>query len=206
MYMETTAFLFAAAIGFSHAFEADHLVAVSSIVTRRNSMTLAIKDGAYWGAGHTATILLIGVLFLMGKLILPEAIFSYFEAAVGLMLIGLGTGRLLKAFRQRHEGLKHTHTKDHGLAFGVGLLHGLAGSGVLVLSVLGTSESVSWGLGYLMVFGIGSVAGMMVAAGVFSLPFSGKLFKGKTPRLLFTLVSAVLCLGLGAWLLYENLF
>ena len=60
-------FLFAAMIGFTHAFEADHLVAVSNIVTKRDKLLLAVKDGIYWGLGHTSTIFLIGLLIIVGK-------------------------------------------------------------------------------------------------------------------------------------------
>lgn len=57
----------AAAIGFSHSFEADHLVAVSSIVTRRDSTISAIKDGIFWGLGHTSTILVVAIIYMIGK-------------------------------------------------------------------------------------------------------------------------------------------
>ena len=59
--------LIAAAIGFGHAFEADHLVAVGNIVTKREKPVLALKDGMYWGLGHTSTIVLIGLLIIVGK-------------------------------------------------------------------------------------------------------------------------------------------
>jgi high-affinity nickel permease len=74
---------FAAVVGFSHAFEADHLVAVSNIVTKRDKIKLAIKDGIYWGLGHTSTIFLIGLLMIVGKVTVFNGYFGYFEAVVG---------------------------------------------------------------------------------------------------------------------------
>ena len=83
--------LFAAAVGFGHAFEADHLVAVGNIVTKRDRLAFAIKDGIYWGLGHTSTIFLIGMIMIVGKSTFLNGYFGYFEAIVGLMLIILGT-------------------------------------------------------------------------------------------------------------------
>ncbi|MEL6721261.1 MAG: urease accessory protein, partial [Bacteroidota bacterium] len=65
--METTfPLLFAAVVGFGHAFEADHLVAVSSLVTKQRSLGTAVKDGIYWGLGHSSTILLVGLVMIVG--------------------------------------------------------------------------------------------------------------------------------------------
>jgi high-affinity nickel permease len=89
---------FAAVVGFSHAFEADHLVAVSNIVTKRDKIKLAIKDGIYWGLGHTSTIFLIGLLMIVGKVTVFNGYFGYFEAVVGLMLVILGIHRLYQHF------------------------------------------------------------------------------------------------------------
>ena len=126
--METTIpLLFAAMVGFTHAFEVDHLVAVSSMVTRRNSIKASIKDGIYWGLGHTSTILAVGLLMIVAKVAVAEATFGYFETAVGLMLILLGAHRIWKTWK--HE--QHHHEAHHGealhhhhhLAYGIGLVH-----------------------------------------------------------------------------------
>lgn len=198
--------LFALVTGFSHAFEADHLLAVSSIVTRRSSLAMAVKDGIAWGLGHTSTIFAIGLLIIVARVAVPESTFHYFEGAVGLMLIGLGTYRLLRVLRQREaEAHPHPHPQGHGLAYGVGLVHGLAGSGSLVLLVM-SQISVQWAaLGYLVLFGIGSVVGMLLASGVFSLPLSQTVASRYSLRLLLTLLSSVLCIGFGGQVVYENL-
>jgi cytochrome c biogenesis protein CcdA len=207
--MEFTPLLLASVVGFTHAFEADHLVAVSSIVTRRNSPLLAIKDGIYWGLGHTSTILLVGTVILLGRIAFEESDFRYFEAGVGVMLIVLGMYRLFKLYKTPQITL-HTHPhpnpKDFKLAFGVGLVHGLAGSGALLLTVLAATKSTVTGLIYLVIFGVGSIVGMMLAAGVFSLPYSEKILNNKTISMALTVLSSLLCIVLGSMVVYENLF
>ena len=205
--MEILPLLLASLVGFTHAFEADHLVAVSSIVTRRNNIYLAVKDGIFWGLGHTSTILLVGCIFILGTYNLNLASFRYMEGSVGMMLIFLGLKRLSGLYK---TDLPHTDAHDkrkpheHKLAYGVGLVHGLAGSGTLILSVLTTIKSSLNGMAYLLIFGIGSIAGMMVAAGIFSAPFSEKLVKNKMLTKALTFLSSFLCIILGAKVVYEN--
>jgi high-affinity nickel permease len=237
--------LFAAIVGFSHAFEADHLLAVSNIVTKRNSVWLAVKDGIAWGLGHTSTILIIGVLIIGFKVGISEQVFAYLEASVGLMLIGLGIFRLY--FLSKTGQAHHTHfhldnlffwkkkkqehryvapystnkanmanlqidqlqlasaPKGHHLAYGVGLIHGLAGSGTLVVLVMSQIQRIDHSILYLLIFGIGSVAGMLLAGGIFSLPFSKNLSNHKYLQIGLTVISSILCIGYGALVVAENL-
>jgi cytochrome c biogenesis protein CcdA len=206
--MEILPLLLASLVGFTHAFEADHLVAVSSIVTRRSNTFLAVKDGIFWGLGHTSTILLVGCIFILGTYSLNIASFRYLEGGVGIMLIFLGLKRL-SGINSTEVTHKKAHQNDqvheHKLAYGVGMIHGLAGSGTVVLSVLTTLKTAFSGMTYLLIFGIGSVAGMMVAAGIFSVPFSEKLLRNKKIRIALTLISSLLCIVLGAKVMYQNL-
>ena len=182
--------------GFTHAFEADHLLAVSDIISQRNNTWLSLKDGIFWGLGHASTICAIGILMILFKVGISEHYFHYFEALVGVMLIALATYRLIKYFHsnkvivhahahQHGEGGKHkhlhvhvrleeAHRHTHSLAYGVGFVHGLAGSGVLILVVMSQIKEPVDGVAYLMIFGIGCIAGMMLASGLFSIPFSEK--------------------------------
>ena len=201
--------LFAAVIGFGHAFEADHLVAVGNIVTRRDQLKLAAKDGIYWGLGHTSTILLIGLLLIVGKATFLNGYFGYFEATVGLMLIILGLIRLrqvLPAYQNKPAENMIDEEKKHHLAYGVGLVHGLAGSGAMILLVMTEIQGTVSSIMYLLIFGIGSAIGMLVAAGIFSLPFSRRLTQSKQLQLGLTLLSALLCIGYGAFIMKENIF
>ncbi|MFD2935148.1 urease accessory protein [Spirosoma flavum] len=201
--------LLALSVGFAHAFEADHLLAVSNIVTRRTTIGLALKDGVFWGLGHTSTILLVGSVFMVGKFALREADFRYLEASVGVMLVSLGVLRLYKLLNAPNKILAHPHMHssdghEHGLAYGIGLLHGLAGSGALVLSVLTRIKGTGAGMFYLVLFGVGSMVGMMVAAGAFSIPFSLRLAANPTVRITLVALSSLVCIGLGTAVIYEN--
>ncbi len=210
--------------GFVHAFETDHLLAVSNIVSQRNSTFKSVKDGIFWGLGHTSTILLMGVIMLLLKVQLNPAYFHYLEAGVGLMLVVLGLYRLfkLKAFLYAvaQETHSHPHTTEaqmvavtntgfkklHLVSYGVGMVHGLAGSGELVLLVMLQMTGPQVGMLYLFIFGIGSIFGMLVAAAMFSLPFSKKILQSKLLQVTLILLSSLLCIGFGMSVIYKNLF
>lgn len=204
--MDVLTFFFALFVGFTHAFEADHLIAVSSIVTKRDKIILAIKDGIYWGLGHTSTIFLIGLLLIIGKATFLNGFFGYFEAFVGLMLILLGIYRLYKYFYNKSNHIHQMDPNDnHHLAYGVGLVHGLAGSGAMILLVMTEVNGNFNNMLYLLLFGLGSVIGMLVAAGIFSLPFSKKLSTHHGLQLSLIIISSLLCIGYGGYVLIENL-
>jgi hypothetical protein len=198
--------LFAAIVGFGHAFEADHLLAVSNIVTRRKNLTLAIKDGIYWGLGHTSTIFLLGLLVIVGRVSFPDAYFGYFESVVGLMLVILGIFRLYQHYMRRPHFHTTGNTEElHQVAYGVGLVHGLAGSGAMILLVMTEVQGGFNSLMYLLIFGIGSVAGMLLAAGIFSLPFSRRLSDNETLQWILIILSSLLCMIYGGYIFFENL-
>jgi len=227
--------------GLEHAFEVDHLLAVNSLVTSRNKIKEAVKDGVFWGIGHTFTIFVVGVIMIGFKVAISPNIFHYLEATVGLMLIGLGGYRLMKLFKKdthshtyshihthKHDDgtmhahwHTHTYTHSHSLdimrhehpdtsknfkaAFGVGLVHGLAGSGALVVLVLSQMKTAWEGLLYIFIFGMGSILGMFLASGLFSIPFSKNVLK--SPKLQYALIvlSSVLCIGFGMKVVIENI-
>ncbi len=196
---------FAALVGFGHAFEADHLLAVSSLVTRRQTTRTAIKDGIYWGLGHSSTIFLVGLIMIVGKSTLLNGHFHHFEAVVGVALVVLGAHRLYRMRRSPHPEPRASEP-GYQVAYSVGLIHGLAGSGTMVLLVMSEMEGVIESLAYLLVFGVGSVAGMLTAAGVFSLPFARKIaHRHASLRAGFVLLSSLLCLGYGSWIIVKNL-
>ena len=210
-----TSLSIAAFLGFTHSFEADHLLAVSNIVTKRNRWVLAMKDGIYWSLGHTSTVFLMGLVIILGKLMISDntPIFGYFESLVGLMLMGLGVYRLHKLYKFKqhltvyhaHAHL-HVHSDNHQLAYGVGLIHGLAGSGAIILSAITTMKSSFDTLLFLLIFGLGSVVGMLLASGIFSLPFSKKMTSNRRFQFGLTFLSCILCIGLGVKVVWENLF
>lgn len=226
--------------GLEHAFEADHLLAVNSLVTNRSNLKESVKDGIYWGIGHTLTIFLVAVLMIGFKVVVSEHIFSYLEATVGLMLVFLGIYRLSKLFKKNTHSHtyshshtlsnsgsvshlhSHTYTHSHiittqnhshpnklssfNAAFGVGLVHGLAGSGALVVLVLSQMKSTLEGLMYILIFGIGSIIGMFIASGLFSLPYGKSVLKSQKLQFVLIVISSLLCVIYGGKVIVENLF
>jgi hypothetical protein len=91
------------------------------------------------------------------------------------------------------------------LAYGVGLVHGLAGSGALIIIAMSQMKSAADGLIYLVIFGLGCIVGMLVAAGLFSIPFSKKLIQAQTLQSILIIVTSMLCLLYGGKVIYENL-
>jgi len=200
--METILPLFLAlGIGFTHAFEADHLIAISNIVTHRNRTRLAIKDGIFWGLGHTSTILVIGGIIILGKLLVNESLFAYLEGVVGLLLIILGISRIRQLLTVKQHNHPHQNASGHKVAYGVGLIHGLAGSGAVVLLALTEITGAFTEMIYLLSFGAGSIVGMLIAAGLFSLPFSKKFSQIRHIRIGMTILSSLLCIGYGSLIL-----
>lgn len=212
--------------GFAHAFEADHLLAVSNIVSGRNNLKMSLKDGIYWGLGHASTIFIIGLLMIVFKAGISEKSFHYFEAIVGLMLITLALYRLTKYFASKkliihthshlHNGEPHQHLHihiegkekhrhPHALAYAVGMIHGLAGSGALVVIVISQMKAPIDGLSYLIIFGTGCIVGMVLASGLFSIPFSKKIMQARILQTALIVISSLLCLLYGGKIIYQNL-
>ena len=193
-----TLVLFGCLVGMQHALEADHLAAVAAMSTGRTSRRALVRRGSVWGLGHTAALLSIcGVLLIFGESISP-AMEVALEAAVGAMLILLGGNVLFSLWRQRphfhvHEhdgGVRHVHAHSHvadgvahsqsahrhehrdlglGRALAVGMMHGAAGSaGLLVLAA--AADSLLNALGYVLAFGVGSIAGMAALSFVAAYP------------------------------------
>ena len=148
-----TALLAGFLIGMRHALDPDHLAALSVLVADRPSIARAAKQGVIWGLGHTLTLLLVG-LIIIGFEFKLSAYFSIIaELAVGLMLVVLGID-LLRRWRKRQTAASLKR------ALGVGLMHGLAGSSALILLALTHLDSKPLALGYIGLFGLGSVLGM----------------------------------------------
>lgn len=220
---------FGLVFGLKHAVEADHLAAVSTIVSQRKSILSSSIVGGLWGVGHTISLLIAGVAVLVLHVKIGEKTALALEFCVALMLIALGANALRKIIRggklhlhSHHHG-EHAHlhphihepsvepsgqATHHGLRFNarpilVGMVHGLAGSAALMLLVLSTVSSPAIGLLFIAVFGVGSIGGMLMMSALVSLPlhFTAARF-GKTHRAVQVL-AAVFSLGLGVMMVYE---
>lgn len=157
-----TAILLGALLGLRHATDADHVVAVTTIVSRERSLFGAARVGALWGIGHTMTLFGVGGAIVAFRLVIPPRIGLGLEFGVALMLILLGFANL----RRATEG-------DVGATAPpllVGLVHGLAGSAAVALLVLATIRDTVPALVYLLVFGVGSVAGMVAVTMLLAAP------------------------------------
>ncbi|HSR55537.1 MAG TPA: sulfite exporter TauE/SafE family protein [Alphaproteobacteria bacterium] len=184
-------------IGMKHALEADHVAAVASLASGGNSVGETTKMGVAWGLGHTATLFLIGSVVLLLDWVVPETMAEALEFTVGVMLVALGIDVMVRMARgnahfhaHTHGGSQHFHAHRHAEAAGhdsaahahvhprglplrallVGSVHGLAGSAALVLLTLSTIQSVWLGLAYMLLFGLGSVAGMALLSCAIALP------------------------------------
>ena len=174
------------ALGLRHATDADHIVAVSTLVSNAGGARHGARIGAFWGAGHLLTIFLIGSVLVMLRLKIPPRVEWALELVVALVLIGLGVSTIFKCFtgrfhfhQHRHgEGahahlhfhtasqLNHAHTSHseqllhHRAPLLLGMAHGLAGTAGLALLVLTSIPTRMLGILYLIVFGLGALAGM----------------------------------------------
>lgn len=206
-------------LGARHALDADHLAAVSTIIAGRRDLTASGIVGACWGVGHTATLLLIGlvVIALGGRI--PPSFAAACEAAVGAMLVWLGSSLAWTLWRDRwhlhphdHDGQAHLHLHqhrthaDHAHAHAarayatpifVGMVHGLAGSAALMLLVLATVRTVWEGLAYLLSFGLGSIVAMGLLGTIMSLPVMWSTVRGQQALLAVQAAASVSSILLG---------
>lgn len=164
-------------LGIKHALEADHVIAISTLVHKSKNLKQSSLLGAIWGVGHTATLLIVGAILLIFKLSIPPKLTLIFEGIVGIILIILGIDLLRKINQKIDQKNKHSQKCNkiipthHHKSFIVGMFHGLAGSAALTLLVLTTVNSFIQGLLYILLFGFGSIIGMLSIGGIISLPF-----------------------------------
>lgn len=219
-----TALFFGFLLGVRHALDADHIVAVTTIVSRSKSLIRSALVGLSWGIGHTLTLFIAGFLVLVFKLTIPDKLSLSMEFVVGVLLVLLGVPLVRRLIMSRphihlHEhGDKrhlHSHSHDESPEHGhqhirrpllLGMVHGLAGSGALTLLVLSTMSSVAQGLIFLLVFGVGSILGMMLFSGLIGLPF--KLISGHSLRLSlwFRGAAGFLSIVLGIFIMWQVAF
>jgi high-affinity nickel-transport protein len=211
-------------LGMRHATDADHVVAIATIVSRERSVAGSALIGAAWGVGHTITVTAVGVAIIVFGIVIPPRLGLSMEFAVGIMLVLLGVltltgmGRAVGAAHSHaivpgghgldlhdhphaHGEYVHWHPHGHGpgahghaeehtpLArldrrlgriafyqwlrpFAVGLVHGLAGSAAVALMVLSIIREPVAALGYLLLFGLGTIVGMMLITLILSAPFA----------------------------------
>ena len=150
-------------LGIRHAVDPDHVVAVTAIATGERSVRRATRIGALWGIGHTLTILTVGGAIILFRIAIPPRLGLAFEFVVGIVLILLGVTNLMS---------RKDHPSTHGTArpLVVGMVHGLAGSAAVALLVLAAVRDTRWALVYLLLFGVGTIVGMMIVTTAIAVP------------------------------------
>ena len=219
-------------LGMQHALEADHIAAVSSIAARRSSVGDIVRHGLTWGLGHTLTLFAFaGAAILLGRAI-PDHIERPFEAAVGVMLIGLGAHVLWRLWRDRvhvhshqhgdgdmhlhvhshagdpaaHQSSAHVH--EHGIRWRtllVGLMHGMAGSAALVVLAASQVGSPIVGVFYILLFGIGSMLGMGALSTVIAVPIAASAKWLTWANRGLQIAVGLLTIGIGATTIYGTM-
>jgi high-affinity nickel permease len=242
-------------LGMRHATDPDHVIAVTTIVSRQRSIRHAALIGILWGMGHTITIFLVGSAIILFGVVIPARLGLTMELSVGLMLILLGVLNLTgfmtwitetftpaarnsgsdseshpDAHLQAHYIHTHPHRHDPGLhghaenatpvrwmdrVFGqlgmyqavrplaVGLVHGLAGSAAVALLVLTTIRDPRWAIAYLLVFGIGTIAGMMLITAAIALPFKYSQVRFARLNRGLAVTSGLISIAFGIFIVYK---
>jgi hypothetical protein len=206
-------------LGVRHATDADHVVAVTTLVARRQSTRAALSLGALWGIGHGLTILLVGGAIILLGIVVPPRLGLALELSVAVMLIALGALNLRAASHEaRARSAAHVHGATDGegdgahsrpqptrkfRSFAIGVVHGLAGSAAVALLVLSTIRDAALSFLYLGLFATGTVAGMMMFTTALSFPISAAARRfGALERWLGS-VTGALSMAFGLFLVYQ---
>ena len=205
-------------LGVRHSTDPDHVVAVSTIVSRERSVRHGAVIGMMWGMGHTLTIFIVGAAIILFRLTIPPRLGLSMEMAVAVMLIVLGilnlTGFLKKIMETIAPSATSPVAKSGGVQrrlqrFGyfhlvrplaVGLVHGLAGSAAVALLVLSMIKSPAWAVAYLLIFGLGTVVGMMLMTTAMAIPIA---ITGRRTSRYFTVFSGIVSVCFGLFLVYH---
>ncbi|HEY2459571.1 MAG TPA: hypothetical protein VGI16_02135 [Candidatus Acidoferrum sp.] len=223
-------------LGMRHATDPDHVIAVTTIVSRQRSVRHAAWIGVLWGCGHTLTIFLVGSAIILFGVVIPPRLGLTMELSVGLMLILLGILNLWGPPSLRFgasAGSPHSHgasaefPPSHGHTENatpvswmdrqfknlgvyqtirplvVGIVHGLAGSAAVALLVLTTIRNPYWAIVYLLVFGIGTVAGMMTITAAIALPFTYSSAHFSRINRGMGIASGLISVGFGLFIVYQ---
>jgi len=212
-------------LGLQHAVEADHLAAVSTIVSEKKNLWRASLVGGMWGVGHTISLFVVGALVIFLKLQISDSVEAKLEAVVGGMLILLGLNALRNLFKSEkihvhaheHGSREHIHIHAHTSkeesshhrfsprSIVIGMVHGLAGSAALMLFIVPTISSPAVALLYILIFGIGSIGGMMAMSFLIGLPFHFTAGRFDVLNRGIRLVAGIFSFSLGVSIVYEKL-
>jgi sulfite exporter TauE/SafE len=205
----------AIALGALHSFAPDHLAAVSVFVSRKPSWRNALGLGARWGMGHSLTVVVVGGMLALSGLQLPERFETTAERAVGIVLVLLGVFAISRAQKlhghwHEHEGTRHwhlhshrssdAHGHDHGALMGIGMLHGLAGTGALVVALpVAIAGSRAGALIFLAAFGLGTILSMSLFSAAAGWLLSATTTLSRNVHRGAIVLAGLLSVGVGVW-------
>lgn len=221
-------------LGMQHAMEADHVAAVSSVVSRKKGWRTISWHGAVWGVGHTLTLLVVAGTCILLKTTIAERTAERLEFVVGIMLVGLGVHVLGRLWRDRvhfgtHEhadGTRHMHAHSHAGEQGphahshhhhehpeqlpwrtllVGTMHGMAGSAALVVLTASSITDPWGGLAYVLLFGLGSIAGMALLSAAIAVPLTWTATSLTRANHAIQAAIGIATIGVGAHVIYETI-
>lgn len=218
-------------IGLKHAIEADHVAAVTTMVAERKSIWGSALIGGIWGLGHTISLLIAGIFVLLLNFQISGETERWLEFSVGVMLTLLGLNVFRKLIQggnlhfhphdHVHSSHAHPHVHSHAddkhtdfhqpatrspKALLIGMVHGLAGSAALMLVIIPTIDSKIVGMLYILVFGAGSIGGMMLMSFVVGLPFHFTAARSDRFYRILQASAGILSIVLGFWIIYEKAF
>ncbi|PLS01385.1 HoxN/HupN/NixA family nickel/cobalt transporter [Neobacillus cucumis] len=190
-------------LGMKHAFEPDHVIAVSTIASESKNIKRSVFAGVYWGIGHTATLFIFGMFLIIAKNTISNTVALSLEFVVGIMLVTLGLNSILSIKKQDpiHSSDPHSKKRPHIKSFLIGLIHGLAGSAAMVLLTMSTVATVWQGAVYILIFGAGTVVGMLCFSTVIGIPFV--LSSGKQLNRYLNNVAGVISILFGMYYMYN---
>jgi high-affinity nickel-transport protein len=190
-------------LGLRHAVDADHVVAVTAIAARTRRILPATLLGVIWGLGHTLTLITVAGAIILFNWAVPPRLALTMELCVGVALVVLG---LVNVRSHRHPLCELEHrpgSTPTSRAFLVGVVHGLAGSAAVALLVLSTVRDPRWALGYVLVFGLGTLVGMAIITTGFALPVVTAVGRWRGAGRFVRLATGVLSLVFGLWIVYD---
>lgn len=182
-------------LGMRHATDADHVVAVSTIVSRERSLSSAAGIGAMWGLGHTFPVVMVGSAYILLRAVIPPRLVLALEMGVAVMLILLGVCNLASPA----AGASYHRVRP----FIVGVVHGMAGSAAAAILILATVGTPSWAMFALGMFGIGTIAGMMLVTLLLAIPTVYAISRFAGAQRSITLASGIASVGFGLLLAHR---
>ena len=205
-------------LGLYHALDADHVAAISAIVSKTKNVRKSSLFGIAWGIGHTLTLLVAGIIIFAIGMALPKKLALFFELLASIFLITLGTIALwqeIKKYQHTHShmhgGITHSHPHIHHnqmhhhlhLPLLTGMVHGLAGSSVILLTLLAAVSSLTAVILYVLIFGIGSTLGMMLISGVIGFSLM-KLARSEKISTLLRFSIGIVSIVIGFIIIYQH--